>query len=80
MGIEITNNGGEDFLDDIRRMALDDAHEELAEGLAERMREMGRTDADGVEIDIDTDTDDPDYAIDAERVRARANEMLRERP
>ena len=66
----------DDAFDSFERDVIDAMHEELAQGLADEMREMGRTDADGVELSTESDTDDPKYAIDAERVRRRANEIL----
>jgi hypothetical protein len=75
MGIEIHSNI-DDAFDDFERQAVDAMHEQMAQGLADQMRDMGRTTADNVELDIESDTDDPKYRIDPERVRRRANEIL----
>jgi hypothetical protein len=73
--INISNNFDNAF-NDIERDAVNQMHETLAQGLAENMRELGRTDADAVVLELESDTDDPRFQIDGERVRRRANEIL----
>jgi len=77
MGIEITSSFDDAFID-FERQAVDLMHEQLARGLADQMREMGRDTADNVELELESDTDDPAFQIDGERVRRRANEILAE--
>jgi len=72
MGIEFTNN-----FDQIAKHIIDEAsdtmHEALAEQVAATARENGMSSADGIELEI---SDDSEGHVDAERVRARANEIL----
>ncbi|PMC04146.1 hypothetical protein CJ226_09070 [Microbacterium sp. UMB0228] len=75
MGIEIHSNIG-DLGDWLQRGAIEAVQEEMAQGLAEHMRELGRSDADAVDLELESDT--PDFPIDADWVRDRANQILRE--
>ena len=71
MGIDF---GGLDDLEaSLRGQVQDTVHESVAQALADRMRALGRKDANDVVVDLRSDTEDP---IDIERVRARANEIL----
>lgn len=71
MGIDFS--GLDDLEASLRGQMQDTVHESVAQALAERMRSLGRMNADDVEVDLKSDTSDP---IDIERVRARANEIL----
>lgn len=73
MGIEIHSNLG-DLGDELERGAIAAVQEQMAQGLAEHMRELGRSDANAVDLELESDT--PGFEIDAEWVRARANEIL----
>lgn len=76
MAIRIESNWDhDDFAADIMRQALDDAHEHFAQDVAAAAREDGKTTADDVVVEIGADSD---VEIDVERVRARANEILKE--
>ena len=77
MGSNITSNLSDAF-DDFERQAVDGMHEELAQGLAAEARKAGLHSADAIELEIESDSDDPRFAIDGERVRHRANEVLAE--
>lgn len=73
MGIDIHSNIG-DLGDELERGVVMAVQEEMAQDLANHMRELGRTDANAVDLDLESDT--PGFEIDAEWVRARANELL----
>lgn len=73
MGIEIHSNIG-DLGDELERGAIAAVQEQMAQGLADQMRELGRSDANAVDLELDSDT--PGFEIDSEWVRARANEIL----
>lgn len=66
------------FLGDAGDDAARDMHEQMAQGLAQQLRDAGQDTADDVELVPETDSDDPAYAIDVEWVRRRANELLKE--
>ncbi len=72
MGIEFTNN-----FDQVAKQIADEAsdtmHEALAERVAETAREHGMSNADAIELEI---SEESEGHVDAERVRARANEIL----
>lgn len=76
----------DDLADDLEaemiRAALEEMHEEYAQGVADAAREAGLTSADDIEIQIEKrgETDDPRLTIDVDRVRARANAILSENP
>jgi hypothetical protein len=67
----LTNN-----FEGVEQYVVDQMHEAMAQGLADKMRELNRDNANDVELDLQTDTDNPQYQIDGERVRKRANEIL----
>jgi hypothetical protein len=66
----------ENFLKNAMQAAGDEAHEHFAQGLAKTAREEGLTSADSIKLT--TESDSKEFTIDAERVRRRANEILRE--
>lgn len=72
MRIEFMSN-----FDRIAAQIIDDAsdtmHEALAEQVAATARENGMIIADGIELEI---SDDSEGRVNAERVRARANQIL----
>lgn len=75
MGIEISGNW-DDFEKNVYETMSDQMHEAMAEGLAEKAREHGLSSADSIELDVSSDSESAELQIDAERVRARANEIL----
>lgn len=72
MGIEFTSNFDR-VAKQIMNEASDAMHEALAERVAATAREHGMSNADGVELQV---SDDSEGHVDAERVRARANQIL----
>ncbi|MGC0368195.1 hypothetical protein [Microbacterium sp. SLBN-111] len=64
----------EDFTKKIMRGISDAMHEQMAQAVANAVREEGLTSADQVEIS--TETDDPSMPVDVARVRRRANQLL----
>ncbi|WP_413320307.1 hypothetical protein AA0Z99_05745 [Agrococcus sp. 1P02AA] len=72
--INISGDGFDGMFDDVMRQASDDAHEEMARGLADTARGHGLKDADSIELDLRSNS--VDSLIDAERVRRRANDLL----
>lgn len=77
MGFEISGNF-DGFEKKIYEEMSNRMHEAMAEGLAEKAREHGLSSADSIELDISSDSESAELQIDAERVRARANEILKE--
>lgn len=75
MGIEFTSNFDQ-IAKQIMAEASDRMHEAMAQGVAERAREEGMSTADNIQLELTSDSDDPELQIDADRVRARANEIL----
>jgi hypothetical protein len=75
MGVKWSGDGLEGMFDNVMQEASDQIHESLAEEVATKVRAAGLTTADDVELDIESD----EIEIDYERVRARANEILRGR-
>jgi hypothetical protein len=80
--INISSNFSSAF-DGVERHVVDQMHEMMAQQLADKMRELGRENADAVDLQLESDTDNPKYQIDGERVRSRgvrsrANEILGE--
>ena len=73
----ITGDGSmEDAFAEFEREAMDQLYEGFSEQLAAIARENGQTNAN--EIELDLESDDPGFVIDGERVRRRANEILRD--
>lgn len=66
-------SGLDDLEASLRGQVQDTVHESMAQAVADRMRSLGRKDANDVKVELTSDTDEP---IDIERVRARANELL----
>ncbi|MDI9889958.1 hypothetical protein [Microbacterium sp. IEGM 1404] len=64
----------EDFTKKIMREISDAMHEQMAQAVADAVREEGLASADQVEIS--TETDDPSMPVDVARVRRRANQLL----
>lgn len=77
MGVEFTNNFDQ-VAKQIMAEASDQMHEAMAQRVAERAREEGVSSADDIQLEVSSDSDEPELQIDAERVRARANEILAE--
>jgi hypothetical protein len=54
----------------------DSMHEQYAQATADAARENGLASADSIEITVESDSTDPRTAIDIDRVRRRANQIL----
>lgn len=54
----------------------DSMHEQYAQATADAARENGLATADSIEIMVESDSTDSRTAIDIDRVRRRANEIL----
>lgn len=79
MGISIT--GGldpDEFERDVFELAAADAEEQFAQDMAAEARTRGDSNVDHVDIDLSV-VGDPDgkIPINSDRIRARANEILR---
>lgn len=72
MGVEFTNNFDQ-VAKQIMAEASETMHEAMAEKVAAAAREHGMSNADSIELDV---SEDSEGHIDADRVRARANEIL----
>jgi len=77
MGIEIHSNMGDAF-GHFERLAVDAMQEEMAQGLAAQARTLGLESTAQIDLEIESDTEDPAYALDADWIRARADEILKE--
>lgn len=76
MGITISGDF-DGLADKFMSMARDQAEEAAAEAVAEKARSAGLGSADTIKIDLTVDGDDDGkLGLDAERIRARANEIL----
>ncbi|MEV7693475.1 hypothetical protein AB0N73_09105 [Microbacterium sp. NPDC089189] len=64
------------LLDGIVNDAVADVEEQMAEDLAQRCRDAGKTTADDAIIDIEHTPESGDIRVDPERVRARASALL----
>lgn len=75
MGISITGGHGcDDFFDDIKSQAIDDAERELARGLAESARAEGLATVNSIGLDINSDS--PEFELSEQRIRSLANDEL----
>ncbi|WP_345752538.1 hypothetical protein [Microbacterium rhizophilus] len=54
----------------------DSMHEQYAQATADTARENGLTTVDNIQITFESDSTDPRTAVDIDRVKRRANEIL----
>lgn len=65
----------DDLLDGVGDDA-DDVHEELAQGVADELRDAGLSSANSVDLPLDAATEALPFPVDVERIRRRVNDIL----